>query len=212
MKHYWNTEIEEDFKPELFDFNFINKKYSIYSSSAVFSAFKADQGSLILTALLIDYIKQYLANLSSEELKFFNALDVGCGNGLISLLLADRIADYQGDMIDLSPRAISLSQMNIAELALAEKLNVFVSDKYEKINKKYDIIYTNPPIRTGKKNVHAILEDSKQYLKANGLFFAVIRKSHGAQSAIKKLKEVYGNCEIAKRSKGFYVIVAKRVG
>ncbi len=211
MEHYWNTEIDENFNAELFDFRFKEEEYKMYSSNAVFSSFKADEGSLILTAVLIEYINDYLTNLSSDELEFFNALDIGCGNGIISLLLASCIVAYQGDMIDISQRAIALAKMNINQFSCEEKLNVFASDKFAEIDKKYDIIYTNPPIRTGKKNVYAIFENSKEYLKDEGLFFAVIRKSHGAKSAIKKLHDVYGNCEIVKKSKGFYVIISKKV-
>ncbi len=204
MKHYWNTEIDESFEPKLISFDYKNIEYTLYSSSGVFSPNKADEGSLILCNVLLEYINSYIDNLSDKN--SFKSLDIGAGYGLISIILANLIDDYIGDMIDISQRAIELSKRNIKKYSFENKLNIFESDKFNNVSQKYDIIFTNPPIRTGKENVHSILENSKSFLKDKGIFFAVIRKSHGAKSAIKKLEEVYGNCTILDRSKGYYII------
>ena len=45
-----------------------------------------------------------------------------------------------------------------------------------------------------------------EYLNNNGELWVVIRKNQGADSAKKKMSEVYGNCEIMDRSKGFYIL------
>lgn len=210
MDHYWNSDIGESFHPELFSFVYENRSFTMYSSSSVFSSFKADEGSLILASCLREGIASYLVERSSEEKAQFRALDVGCGYGLLSILLAESIPAYRGDMIDVSQRAIKLAQMNIQKFQKEECLHVFESDKYQNVQERYDVVYTNPPIRTGKANVHAILEGAGEVLKPNGEFYAVIRKSHGAPSAAKKMQEIYGSCEILKRSKGYYVLYAKR--
>ncbi len=206
MKHYWNTKIDKDFNPQAFSFSFDEKEYSLYSSNAVFSAYKADLGSLILTRVLIQEISEYVNKLSSDIDYNFKALDLGCGYGLISILLADKIEKYKGDMIDVSERALALSKLNIDKMNFNDKLNVFESDKFKNVSEEYDFIYTNPPIRTGKQNIYQIFEEAFDYLKKDGLFLAVIRKNHGAKSAVNKLKEVYGNCEVVKKSKGYYII------
>ncbi|MDO4772597.1 MAG: methyltransferase [Bacillota bacterium] len=210
MDHYWNSDIGESFHPELFSFVFENRSFTMYSSSSVFSSFKADEGSLILASCLREGITSYLSGRSPEEKLQFRALDVGCGYGLLSILLAELIPAYRGDMIDVSQRAIKLAQMNVQKFQKEERLRVFESDKYQNVRERYDIVYTNPPIRTGKANVHAILEGAGEVLKPNGELYVVIRKSHGAPSAAKKMRELYGSCEIWKRSKGYYVLYAKR--
>lgn len=211
MNHYWNGNLGEDFAPELFEFQFGGRNFSMYSSGGVFSSFQADEGSLILLSCLLDRMNMYLSGWSSEELELFRVLDLGCGNGLLSLLCAFFLEQYRGEMTDISPRALVLSEMNIKKFQMEDRLKAYESDKYRKVEGLFDIIFTNPPIRTGKSNVHEILEGARLHLKEGGEFYAVIRKNHGAPSALKKLKEVYGNAEIIKKSKGFYVLYAKNL-
>ena len=40
----------------------------------------------------------------------------------------------------------------------------------------------------------------------SGTFFVVIKKKQGAPSAKKKMEDVFGNCEIIKRDKGYFVL------
>ncbi|MDO4521365.1 MAG: hypothetical protein Q4B44_06950 [Erysipelotrichaceae bacterium] len=35
---------------------------------------------------------------------------------------------------------------------------------------------------------------------------AVIRRKQGAESAVKKLTEIFGNCEVISRDKGYWVL------
>ena len=69
---------------------------------------------------------------------------------------------------------------------------------------------TNPPIRAGKKVVHGILKGAKDHLNPNGRLVVVIQKKQGAPSAQKLMEEVYGNCTILKRDKGYYILESKR--
>ena len=64
--------------------------------------------------------------------------------------------------------------------------------------------------KLGKKVVFEILEKAFDYLNDEGELWIVIRKSHGADSAKKKMNEVFGNCDIIKRDKGFYVLMSKK--
>ncbi len=82
---------------------------------------------------------------------------------------------------------------------------MFESDAYEKVTKKYDYIITNPPIRAGKEVVYKMLRGAKDHLKDNGCLYFVMRKDHGAKTAIKDISDLY-NCEIITKEKGFFVI------
>ncbi|MBN2604253.1 MAG: class I SAM-dependent methyltransferase, partial [Bacilli bacterium] len=132
----------------------------------------------------------------------FNALDLGCGYGVVGIYL--NIAfKVQVDMVDINLRAIELAKKNV-ELNLAIA-NVFQSDGFENVSKKYDLIVTNPPIRAGKEIIYKFYEDTAKHLNKNGCFYLVINKKHGADSTFMKLKEVYREVRLIDRKKGFHV-------
>ena len=58
-------------------------------------------------------------------------------------------------MIDINERALNLAKEN-AKLNKVN-VNIFKSNIYENITKKYNAIVTNPPIRVGKKILYDIL-------------------------------------------------------
>ncbi len=103
------------------------------------------------------------------------------------------------------------SYENCLEIAkLCKKHNVeaevFKSNCLDNVNGKFDLIVTNPPIRAGKDVVYKIFEQAKNHLNVNGEFWLIIQYNHGAPSAIKKLKEIYANCEVVYKKKGFYIV------
>ena len=40
--------------------------------------------------------------------------------------------------------------------------------------------------------------------------WVVIRKQQGARSAVTKIKEVFGNCDIIHKEKGYFILKAKK--
>lgn len=131
-----------------------------------------------------------------------DVLDFGCGYGPIGIFLKKKF-NVNVDMIDINMRAINLSLKNASINKV--NVNIFESDIYNNITKKYDYIITNPPIRVGKKILYEILIGSKKYLKNNGHLIFVINKSQGAKSVLNDMKN-YFNVKIIKKNKGFYVI------
>lgn len=198
--HYWNAELGSEFFISKIHVYFEDESYDFFSSDAVFSKDRADFGSLVLAS-------EALLRLKDEKAKI---LDLGCGYGLIGILIALNRQGICVDMVDISERALELSKLNIQSLGLEDRINVMFSDKYVSIHDSYDMILTNPPIRTGKKNVHQILAESYTHLRSAGVFMCVIQKKQGALSAVKLLKSVYGNCDIVKKSKGYYVLCSKK--
>ena len=81
-----------------------------------------------------------------------------------------------------------------------------MSSIYENVSHCFDVIVSNPPIRAGKKVVFDILEKAYDHLNNQGELVIVIQKKQGAPSAKKKMEEVFGNCEIVKRDKGYFIL------
>ena len=155
----------------------------------------------------IDFASKLLLETYFENgKKNINVLDVGCGYGFIGITLS-KIMNSNVDMIDVNKRAVHLSNINIKNNNA--NVNAFISNIYENINKKYDCIITNPPIRAGKSVYMNIIENAAEYLTDDGELWFVMNKDHGAKSTIEKIKNVY-DVNVVSKSKGFFVILCKK--
>ncbi len=191
MSHYFtNDEIKSNEKIYVTKINDIELKF--YTDNGVFSKNKLDFGTRTL-----------LENLEIDRFKG-KILDFGCGIGPIGIYLSLKTKE-KIDMIDINKRSISLAIKN-SKLNNANT-NIFESNIYEKINKKYDFIVSNPPIRVGNKVLYKILFEAKEHLNENGELWIVINKDQGAKTITKKLEQFY-DVTIVEKNKGFYVIKA----
>lgn len=146
-----------------------------------------------------------LESINLNEIKG-DILDFGCGYGPIGIYLK-KVTSANVDMIDVNERALKLAIRNATLNDV--KVNVFESNIYENVDKKYDAIVTNPPIRVGKKMLYEILFGAKEYLKDDGKLWLVINKNQGAKSLAKDLEKDY-DVTIVTKNKGFYIICAKK--
>lgn len=163
--------------------------YNFYTDNNVFSKKYLDFGTRTL-----------LEAIDTNEITG-DILDFGCGYGPIGIYIKKN-CDCNVDMVDVNKRAINLALKN-AKMNMVN-VNIFESDIYSNIGKKYDSIITNPPVRVGKKILYEILFQAKDYLKEDGSLYLVINKDQGAKSLKKDLEECYRVTTI-KKNKGFYV-------
>lgn len=190
MGHYFENEKLES-KMENIVVRIYDRVFNFVTDKGVFSKNKLDFGTrLLLEAIPMSSIKG-------------DILDVGCGYGVISIILAT-LSNSNVDGVDINKRALHLSRINKKNNKL-DNVQFFESDAYSNIDKKYDYIITNPPIRAGKKVVYDILGSAKKYLKVGGKLYFVMRKSHGVLSAIKFLEKEYDIVVLVK-DKGFFVV------
>lgn len=168
--------------------------FSIFTDNGVFNKKGLDYGTRVL-----------LENIDLGNKKTF--LDVGCGCGPIGIFISLQSNDYIVDMIDVNERAIKLTNMAISYNKLTNT-KAYISDVYNNVKNKYDMIITNPPIHAGKDVVYNIIENAVDYLNENGEIWIVIRKDQGCKSLIKNMSNIY-DFEIIKRDNGFYVLKAK---
>lgn len=107
-------------------------------------------------------------------------------------------------MVDVNDRAIELAKLNAKNNNI--QANIYKSYIYENVQGSYDVIVTNPPVRAGKEVVTTILSEAIDHLNDQGSLWVILQKKQGAPSAKKKMEEVFGNCEIVKRDKGYYLL------
>lgn len=194
LNQYFTNNDELKSEKRVIKFNYGSHCFEFISDNGVFSKDKIDFGSITL-------LETYLKNKKNIH----NFLDVGCGYGFLSIVLA-RMLNVSGVGVDVNLRALDLANHNarLNQVSVSFK----ESNIYENVEGKFDLIITNPPIRAGKKVVLSILLDARKYLTSHGELWAVIRKDQGAKSIIKVLLESY-QVEIKEKNKGFYVFCCK---
>lgn len=162
--------------------------------------FLTDAG--VFSKKMVDYGSQVLLNtLDLESGK--TLLDVGCGYGPLGLTLG-KVFGVDSTLIDINSRAIDLAKKNAEKNQVQAR--IYQSNIYENVDGKFDYIISNPPIRAGKTVVHEIIQGAFHHLEDQGSLTIVIQKKQGAPSAKTKMEAVFGNCQILKKDKGYYIL------
>ena len=184
-------------KEDFFTFSeeFNNFIIKLKSCDNVFSKDEIDYGTKVLINAII---KNY--NLNNKT-----CLDLGCGLGVVSIILSKYFNEANFILSDITEISVSLSKENLKQNN-CKNFEVIKSDLFENITNKFDFIITNPPIRAGKQLLLKLIEDSLNYLTKNGKLVLVIRKSHGEESIKKFMETKFSEVNILKRDKGFYVL------
>ena len=195
MSQYFDNDKNIKSEKKLIRFNFNDREFSLYRDNGVFSKDRFDYG----TRVLLNNVD--ICNLSG------NVLDLGCGIGVVGVILGIFNKNINIDMVDVNERAINLAKNNVLFNGVAA--DVFISNVYDNIEKKYNYIITNPPIRAGKDVIRKFLIGGYDYLEDNGKLYFVMRKDHGVKSMIKELEDIYG-VKIIDKDKGFYIVELKK--
>lgn len=199
MANHYYSENQDGLKsnPQSYVFNFKNQRFIFKSDAGVFSKNYIDFGSYVL-----------LKTFSSKK-EEASLIDVGCGYGPIGITIAKLYPKFEVTMVDVNERAISLALEN-AKTNQVTNTKVYKSYIFDNVNEdlKFDYVLTNPPIRAGKQVVHGIYDASFDHLNEGGELWVVIQKKQGAPSSQKHIEEVFGNCEIVDKEKGYYILKA----
>ena len=139
-EHYFTNNADLKSDTRLIHYNYGDGVIEFTSDLGVFSKDKLDYGSRLL---IENYIEHGRSNI--------DLLDVGCGYGFIGISLA-KIKNTNSTMVDVNKRAVHLAKMNIKNNRI-EHATAFESNIYESVEGLYDVVITNPPIRTGRETV-----------------------------------------------------------
>lgn len=196
MSHYFKDDPTLKSQEKQIEFKIKDQSFALISDRGVFSSKALDEGSLYLIEALLEQ------DLTGK------GLDLGCGIGVISIVLKTFNPKLELTLSDVNERAVRLSQKNLKKYGFNDK--ALLSDLFEKIDESFDFIYFNPPIRAGKKVIYEGFSQAYQHLLPNGRLFIVIRRDLGAESAIKQLKLTYQRVEVISKTKGYWVLVSHK--
>ena len=107
-------------------------------------------------------------------------LDLGCGTGAIALTLARARRRATVWAVDVNERARELCAANAAANGMTNVLVAAPDDVPADV--RFDVIWSNPPIRIGKAALHELLLTWLARLTADGRAVLVVQKHLGADS------------------------------
>ena len=157
----------------------------------LFSPRAIDDGS----RLLLDHLE-----LDSDS----NCLDLGCGYGVLGLVMARRASAGHTLMIDKDFVAVDYAEKN----RLANRIDnasCQLSNGFDQIPpQQFDVIVSNIPAKVGKEMLYIYLFDALEYLRPGGSFYIVTIT--GLRQFFKRgFHEVFGHYQKIKQGKTYTV-------
>jgi len=157
--------------------------------------------SFIAELLLDDSLSPWIEFPEMVE----SAADLCTGSGCLGILLAHAFPDAAVDVIDISPDAIDVSNINIANYGLEAQVTAIQSDMFSALaGKTYDVLISNPPYvdapsmaalpteyrnepqlalgsgTDGLDHTHTILREAANYLTDEGVLIVEIGHNRDA--------------------------------
>ena len=194
--HYFNEDPEVPSARKRIDVSLPDGSFSIETDTGVFSHGRVDSGTKVL-------LMEAPALPASG-----NVLDLGCGSGPIAMTMARRSPESAVWAVDVNERARQLTRDNASALGLT---NVTVAAPDEVPDDVvFDVIWSNPPIKVGKQELHDLLNRWLARLSPDGYAVLVVNKNLGSDSLAKWLTELGWTVKRISSRQGFRVLTVKR--
>lgn len=132
-------------------------------------------------------------------------LDLGCGWGPIALTLGLLSPAAAVWAVDVNERALDLTRRNVRALGLDGVRAGVAADVPEDV--RFDLVWSNPPIRVGKAALHELLRTWLPRLSPGGEAYLVVQRNLGSDSLQAWIERDLGMpCHRFASSKGFRVL------
>ena len=173
--HYFSQEPKSNYQPKEIELDVAGEVFKVNTASGTFSPLRLDVG----TSVLIDHLE-----LAPKD---GNILDLGCGWGPIALNLAKNSPEAKVWAVDVNNRSLELTDANAKTLGLSNIQTATPDSAPRDI--KFSGIWSNPPIRIGKKELHELLLSWLPRLENGASAYLVVQKNLGSDSLQKWLTE-----------------------
>lgn len=177
-EHYFTAAPASPAELRTIDVRLAGRDVRVQTAPGVFSADHLDHA----TRVLLDHVP------APPPTGTF--LDLGCGWGPLALALALAAPAARVLALDVNERALALTARNAAALGLANVEVARAQDVPAEL--RFDLIWSNPPIRIGKAALHDLLRRWLPRLTPAGRAYLVVGKHLGADSLARWLETELG--------------------
>jgi 16S rRNA (guanine1207-N2)-methyltransferase len=192
--HYFTAEPAVRPDRHRVEFSLAGRDFSLVSSTGVFSARRLDPGTAVLLRK---------APLPGPRGGVY--LDLGCGYGPITAVLASSSSTATVYAVDVNARALELVRENAAALGVSGQVITATPDEVPP-DVLFDEIWSNPPIRIGKPELHAMLTRWLPRLTPDGTAWLVVARHLGSDSLQEWLRAQGYQAQRYASQKGYRVL------
>lgn len=93
-------------------------------------------------------------------------IDLGCGSGCIGLSLKKKINSSKVTLLDISDKALEVAKLNANNLNC--DVNFILSDMWDNVTDKYDVIISNPPYIRDNEEIEDLVYNNEPHLALFG--------------------------------------------
>lgn len=198
-EHYFSSSPGSELKLRTIRARLLGREMELSTASGVFSPERIDTGTQVL-----------LGSVPAPP-PGGNLLDLGCGWGPIALTLALESPHATVWAVDVNERALDLVRTNASKLSIAN-LNACLPDDVP-ADVMFTTIWSNPPIRVGKNELHSILQRWLPRLERGSDAWLVVQRNLGSDSLHRWLQGAFPedfSFVRAATNKGYRVLRARR--
>ncbi|MFM9876774.1 MAG: class I SAM-dependent methyltransferase [Rhodoglobus sp.] len=198
-EHYFSSSPGSELKPRTIHARILGREYELATANGVFSPDRIDTGTQVL-----------LGSVPAPP-PGGNLLDLGCGWGPIALTLALESPHATVWAVDVNERALDLVRTNAAKLSIPN-LNAVLPDDVPS-GAMFTTIWSNPPIRVGKNELHGLMQRWLPRLETGSDAWLVVQRNLGSDSLHRWLEGTFPeefSFVRAATNKGYRVLRARR--
>ncbi|MHB8915917.1 MAG: 50S ribosomal protein L3 N(5)-glutamine methyltransferase, partial [Thiobacillus sp.] len=108
--------------------------------------FYVDERVIVPRAFIAELLRDQLAPWIADPLAVTSVLDLCTGSGCLAILAALAFDAARVDAVDLSPDALAVAAINVADYDLDDRIELVYSDLFDGVHgRTYDLILSNPP-------------------------------------------------------------------
>ena len=160
---------------------------------------RQDEGGLALAEVVS---KDLSSSIQQSSLNPRRLLDMGCGCGLVGLLIAKAVKGVQLVGVDSHSRAIEAANLNAQALGVGAEMILADSGTPARMDGTFDVFVGNPPYYSDYRIADVFLETAKRALKPGGVCYTVCKNAAGLEPVQKRY---FPEVEIIRR-RGYAVL------